>query len=530
MDLSFYWHMLMRRFPLIFVLSLAGAAAGVWIALTLPSIYISRATLIVESGQIPDELAASTVRTGEIEALQIIQQRILSREVLLELANDLGIYDGSEALGADQKVANMRERINIVTEGGQRTRRGPQDATIVRVGFSSNSAQLSADTVNELVTLILQTNLEMRTSVARQTLDFFTQEVDRFEADLSQLSAQILAFQENNLGALPDSLEFRRDQQARLSERLGQLDRDQTALQDRRAQLVTLFEATGTTQLDTAQRQIQSLPRQELRPAEQRLATLRGEYESLVAVLSENNPRMVLLRSQISAAEELVAALPPIQSDNSAQEAAVAQATSVFDIQLADIDAQIAYIDDQRASTEAQLAQLERSIEATPGNAVTLAALERSYAALQEQYNQAIANQSRAETGSIIESLSRGQRITVVEQAVPPEFPSSPNRPLVSISGLAGGLGLALTIVILFELLNRTIRRPEDLERALGVEAFATVPYITTRREAFRNAVRKLTIVTLFCGGVVGALWYVDQNVRPLQPLLERVLEAASLI
>jgi len=526
MDLGYYWQLLRRRLPLIIILTTIGAGLGLGVALTLPPTYESRAVLIVESEQIPDELAASTVRTGEMEALQIIRQRILSREVLLELANRLGIFGENTEMSADQRVSNLRERITIAPSGG--TRRGQQNATIVTVGFKASGARLAANTANEIVTLILQENVEMRTAVARQTLDFFEQEVARLEEDLDVVSGQILDFQENNLEALPDSLDFRRTRQATLQERLIRLEREQTALQDRRAQLVTLFETTGRTELGNGR----AASRVVQRPEEVLLNELRAEYARLAAVLSDSNPRMVLLRSQITAAEEAVANLPePASNDPDAEgdDGARSVEMSLFDLQLADIDAQISYIERQKEAVNVELVQLSETIEATPGNAVTLAALERDYANLQAQYNQAVANRARAETGSIIESLSRGQRITVIEQAVPPDNPSSPNRPMIAIAGTMGGLSLGLGIFLLLELLNRSVRRPEDLKTALGIDAFGSVPNMTTEWERARRRIATLTFSAALLIGITGGLWYIDNSIRPLQPIVENVLTRLNL-
>ncbi len=519
MDFSIYWQLFRRRIPMILLLVTIGGAAGLWLALSLPPQFRTEAVLIVESGQIPDELAASTVQTGEIEALQIIRQRIMSREVLLEMANDVGIYADNPGLGADEKVADLRARIGIETRGGP-VRRTVADATIVNVSFTAPTARMTADTVNQIVTLILQTNVEMRTSVARQTLDFFNQEVERFEQELTQVSSQILNFQESNLEALPDSLEFRRNRQAGLQERLIQLEREQATLQDRRAQLVTFFETTGSTLIDGPGNTQRSVAIR-LRPEEQNLADLQTELASLSAVLSENNPRIVLLRSRIEAAEALVANLPSLdEEDGTSGETE----TSLYDVQLADLDAQILYIEDQKSATEAQMNEINRTIQATPGNAVTLSSLERTYANLQEQYNQAVANKARAETGSMIEALSRGQRITVVEQAVPPAQPSSPNRPLILAGGIGFGLFLALAIALLLELLNRTIRHPNDLQKGLGIEVFATVPYIVTPREAANTHLRRVLTGLFFACVVGGGLWFIDQNVTPLVPFVQRLL------
>ena len=77
------------------------------------------------AAQIPDELAASTVRTEATEALQIIRQRILTRAGLLELANEFEIYgppNGPErrSMTPDDVVEDLRRRINIETTGGSR--------------------------------------------------------------------------------------------------------------------------------------------------------------------------------------------------------------------------------------------------------------------------------------------------------------------------------------------------------------------------------------------------------------------------
>ena len=92
MDLKFYLALFLRRLPYFLIFVTLGTALGVTLARILPPVYLAEARLVVESEQIPDELAASTVRTQATEQLEIIQQRILTRDRLLEMANRLQIY------------------------------------------------------------------------------------------------------------------------------------------------------------------------------------------------------------------------------------------------------------------------------------------------------------------------------------------------------------------------------------------------------------------------------------------------------
>ena len=296
MDLKFYFSLFLRRLHYFLILLAIGSAIGISLATLLPPVFVARAILIVESQQIPDELAATTVQTQATEQLQIIQQRILTRASLLDMANRLQIYtpaDGTPApqMAADDIVTDLRQRISIVTTGGT-TARGPVQATIVTVSFEAPTAALSAAVTNEVVTLILRENVEIRTNVAGQTLEFFVQEVARLDAELTTLGGKILEFQEANLEALPDSLDFRRSQQAAAQERMLQLDREAAALRDRRDRLVSLYETTGQV--------VDSAPAASLTPEQRQLQGLKDELSNALAVLSPMHAKRIKPRERMS--------------------------------------------------------------------------------------------------------------------------------------------------------------------------------------------------------------------------------------
>ncbi|MGR3371525.1 MAG: GumC family protein [Pseudooceanicola nanhaiensis] len=516
MDFGYYLKVFVRRLPYFLVLFLLGTAIGLTLAVMLPPVYRAEAKLIVETEQIPGDLAPTTVRTGEVEQLQIVQQRIQTREVLLEMANRLGIYanTGRAPMTADAKIDDLRKRISINITGGD-GRRGPRRAMLVLVGFEAETARMAAQVANEVVTLILQQNVEMRTTVSGQTLDFFSQEVERLSRELDRQSAALLKFQEENLSSLPDSLEFRRSKQAAQQERLLQLQRGESVLRDRRERLVTMFETTGQVAAEAGKPQT---------PEAQQLQQLKREYSSLVAVLAPSNPKVALLKSRVDALEEIVAQQKGLVPDGEGGEA-----PSAYEIQLADIDTQLEYIAEQKVYIEKTLEDLQASIEKTPANSVTLEALQREYDNTRARYNQAVAKQAQAELGDTIESLSKGQRISVLEQATPPREPTSPNRPVIAAAGVGGGLALGLGFVLLLELLNASVRRPVDLTKKLGITAFGTVPYIWTGPQLFRRRAIIAGVFIFILVGIPAGLWVIDTQITPLQPLVGRILDRLNI-
>lgn len=511
-DIRFYLSLFFRKIHYFLLFTALGAVIGITLAMVLPPTYWASARLLVESEQIPDNLAASTVRTEATEQLQIIQQRILTRENLLEMANRLNIYrpiPGQPVLDLrpDEKVDDLRRRISINVSGGNDRRQA--QATIVNVSFSAGSAQLAAQVVNEVVSLILEENVRMRTGVSGQTLEFFEQDVDRLEEELSRRGAQILAFQRSNQGALPDSLDFRRSQLAAAQERLIQVEREQIALQERREGLVNLYESTGRTTLSGSGQETSE---------EAQLRRLKEQYATAVAVMSMENPRIRVLQSQIDALEKIVAEQA---AERSGQIGANGEMLSPYEIQLADLDNQLEFLEARQAQIEGEISALQETIEATPANTIALQTMQRDYENIRTQYDQAVANRARAETGDIIESLSKGQRISVIEQATAPAEPSSPDRPKLIVAGIGGGMMIGLGLIALLEFLNNAVRRPVDITSKLDIVPFATLSFIRTEREIRRRRMMIGAAFLVVLAGIPAGLWAIDVYYMPLDLLLQ---------
>ncbi len=517
MDFRFYISLFMRRLPYFLIFVALGSAIGFSLASVLPPTFVAQARLLMEAEQIPTNLASSTVNTDAGEQLTIIEQRIMTRDNLLELANRLKVYEGSPELPADQIVTDMRSRAKIVRQGGgaAAARPGQKQAIIVTVSFQAKSPILAAAVANEFVTLILQESVEMRMGVAGQTLDFFVQEVNRLDKELSSLSAEIIDFQQENKDALPANLSFRQNQLVAEQNRLLQLDRDESDLKDRRAQLVMLFEATGQVGAPTGAQQT---------PEQRQLQVMQDQLSSALAILAPSNPRIKMLQSQVEAQEKVVAAQLAATST-----VVAGQQLTPFEIQLADIDGQLVFLEEQRVQIRAKVDELELSIEATPGVTIALDTLTRDYNNVRQQYDNAVSARARAETGDLIETLSKGQRISVIEQAVAPRSPTSPNRPLIAAGGVGGGMALGLGVVLLLELMNRAIRRPIELTNKLGITPFATLPYMRTIGESRRRSTIIILALMLVLAGIPALLWAVDTYYLPLDLLIERIIDRLGL-
>lgn len=486
-ELGYYLAVFRRRFFLFLLVFSAAFAFAVAAAVLLPTVYQASARLLVEPSLIPGELASSTVQTDPQEQFQIIQQRLYSRSAMLDLANKLEIGAENPNQTPDELVRRMRESIVFLVQSGGRGR-----ATLISIDATSVDASEALDIANEVVTYVLQEDTAFRTEMASQTLSFFENEAERLGQELDQINSAILAFQNENVGALPEGSEFRFTRQAVLQERLSQIRRERNQLGAQRARLLEVFEETG---------QVRTSVDAPLSQTARELQSLRAELNNALAIFSENNPQVRVLRARIAQLEAL-------EQTNSAPQEEPTTGTTMLDIQLAEIAARSAELDEQIDRVESEMTVIEDAIRATPANAIALDGLQRNYDNVSAQYNAAVERLSTAATGERIEILSKGQRVSIVEQAILPREPVSPNRKLIVGGGFVVSTVLGLAAIILTQLMGDSVQRPSDLTRALGVTPLATIPYVDSPFEKFRERLFwALVIVGIACAGLVMILF-----------------------
>ena len=508
-DLKYYLSIFLRRLPYFLPVALVIAAVSVIVAVALPPAYVSQMQLIVESSQIPGELAAPTASTPAQEQLQIVEQRLLTRTNLLDIANRLKVLGDQDELTPDEIVQAMRARTIIETNSGR------DEASLMLVSFEAGSGEKAAAVLNEYLTLIQQEDIESRTGRAGQTLEFFEQEVTRLSAELAEKSANILAFKTANSEALPDSLDYRLGQQSQLQERLGQLERDIFNLASQRLRMVEVFKTTG---------QVEASRVEALTPEQLQLETLRAELSDALAVYSAENPRVKVLQARISQVEQIVLAQPV-----TAPEDVIETGNSMLDFQLTEIDTRLESLKEEKITVDGDLTKIEATIKRTPENAIRLDELTLNYENIQLQYNSAVDRLAKASAGERIEAMSRGQKISVIEPPATPNQPTKPNRLLIAGGGSAFGILAGLGLVVLLEILNRSIRRPEDLVRALGVSPIATIPYVQTRGEVFARRGRKLILTMLILVGVPAIVYAVHTFYQPLDLIAEQIMNKIGM-
>jgi uncharacterized protein involved in exopolysaccharide biosynthesis len=506
-DLAFYFAVFLRRLPYFIVITALVSAASIATAFLLPAVYESRSLLLVESPQIPGELAAPTVQAAALEKLQTVENRLMTRANLLDIANRLKVFKDLPKMTPDEIVFAMRDSTRIQKSAG----RG--EATMMTLTFSGETGQIAAGVVNEYVTLILKEDAELRTGSAEATVDFFDQQVKSLSAELDQMSARILEFQNKNADALPSTLAFRLTQQSTLQGKIDAAEQSIAQLEDQKKRLIAIFETTGqVTNTGAAQT-----------PEARQLAQLNDQLTQSLAILAPTHPKIRLLEAQIAQLEIIVKNQTPLPAN------ATDPAASMLDVQIADIDSRLALAVQQRDQFLEQMTKLQDTIDRTPANQIALDALTRDYANVQQQYNTAVSRQAAAAAGEKIEVMAKGEKISVIDAAAVPIDPARPDRVLISVGGTIAGMLLGIATIVLMELLNRSVRRPNDIVQAFGITPIVSIPYLRTPSETMQRRSVFAGFLLLAVVGIPAILYGVHVFYQPLDILLDQAAASVGI-
>jgi uncharacterized protein involved in exopolysaccharide biosynthesis len=503
-DLRFFWSLLLRRLPVMLALLIICAVFGTAWALRAPSTYSASAQLLVEEPQISVE----RTEEADIATLQVIEQQLMTRVNLIDIANKLNVFSGEPEMNPDEKVERMRSQTNI------RSTAGRGKATMMTIAFTSPRPRTSAAVVNEMTTLVLSANSRSRVGRAEDRLSFYQQEVERLNQDLDQQNARILEFKQTNAAALPENLPYRQNRQSLLQERIARLESEQASLQTQRAEMIRLYEETGNIRQNNAPQT----------PEQQALAALQLELNNVLGVYAPDSPRVKALRSRVAAAERAAAAQSGSGTGSGAD-----TGNAQLNINLSQLDTRSTALQSELSQANTELAELQGSINATAASAIALGALERDQANIQARYNAAVASLGEARTAERVETSAQGQRITVVESASVPNEPSGPNRPRIAAMGVGMGLALAAGFFALMEFLNRSIRRPAELRSRFQITPLAVIPYIESRQERRQ---RQWVAMALILGVLVLiplALWGLHTRYMPLDLMTQKIITQLGL-
>lgn len=450
------------RRRLLWILVLVGLIL-VAIGLFVPRSYRATSSVQIEQqtsrilGTEDDSTAAPAQDSDRFLQTQLAVLR--SRNLAERVAETLGLFRDDAFLTTmrvdvprDASDAIRRERVIDTLQGNLRTSIAP-NTRVATIGFDSPDPELAARVANSFAENLITGNLQRRFDASRYARDFLAKRLDEARLRLERAERAMLAYARSaNLIDASDAA--RTDQQ-------GGAPRSITA-----SSLVQLNDARLSA---TAQR-VQA--EQSWRRAARTPALSLPEALQNPTIQHLQQERAELLATQRQEAQQRKQGFVVVQQTG--------QRLEEIDKQLAALAAEIKSGIRQQYEIAVQnertlagnVARLKGETLSEQDRLVSYNILQREADTSRQMYEALLQRYKELSAEAGITS----NNISILDRAVPPTSPSSPNEWLsLGIAGLAG-LGLAVLMVLGGIRFDETIRSPGDVESLLGVKVMGVIP------------------------------------------------------
>ena len=394
-------------------------------------------------------IANREVARKTVEKLNLLQNPILNPRKS-GMAKAAAGSVGGTPIGAEEEATQLA----ILIQGGlsAKPRRG---TNLVDVSFASPNPKLSADVANAVAASYIEWTLESKYRILAQASQFLSTQIEQLRAEIDEKEAKLQAY-----GRQKDIVS--EDPQADVTmQKLAMLNRDYaSAVADRVSKESRYYEIQGAPPesiADPLSGGLVSQLRNEQMKAER-------DYAEKTHLYKPEWPAMEQLKVQIEKGRE-----------NLKQ---VIQETVAKAREQAKADFQMAVRREEALKNV--LSQQKTEAMDQGANAVEYNNLLIEVATKRSLRDALMKRQSETEMTSRLHGGGEAS-IRIVEPALVPGSPFTPNYKRTALMGLAAGLFLGVGLAFLIEYLDRSIRTAEQVEDLLRLPALGIIPAIGPR-------------------------------------------------
>jgi len=367
---------------------------------------------------------------------------------------------------------------------------------LVNVSVTSSNPTFAATAADTLVEEYVRQNLEFRTDATRKSLDFLAGEIAKQQKKVEDSERAMAEYRETN-NAL--SLE---DRQNTVVANLNSVNEQYTKTRTERIQKEAVYN------------QIRNLPPEAL--ADSPAVNSNTTVQSLRARLAELQRTRVQLNERYGPKNPQV-----IENEN-----AITDTTKRYQEALT---AAVESIRNDYETTRAQERRFAGALEESKGAAMDLNRKSVSYTVLEREaqsnrqiYEALLQRQNELQ----IVSNSGGNNVRLMDRAVVPGAPFTPDLRRNLLLGTLAGLLLAVGIVLTIDYLDDTIKTPEDITRRLKLPFLGLVPAVKGNDHPllsqevpheFGEAFRALRTSPVFSSGSEGTRVIALTSAQPLE-------------
>jgi polysaccharide biosynthesis transport protein len=465
-----YLQVISRRKELFVLLALLIMSVVFAVSYLLPKKYESTSTVFIEKNVISELVKGITVTPSMEDTINVLTYAITSRTLLTKVVDSM---DMNLTGKSDTDYETLIKDLQL------KTRVKVKDKNLFTISFTDANPRVARDFVNTLVRFYIEQSISSKRGESYGATKFLTEQIDTFNTKLEKAESEVNTYKRDKGGVI--SID-----EGKLFQEINTAQQKLYDLELRRRQLEGMRQATQKAN----------------DPLQVRLSALQKRLDELRVSYTESYPEVLKVKGDIDTVKEQIVARK-------------GEASPPLDPQeLARIDSEVSAIKVTVSGLQRYIATNKNLLQSIPSARAGLDKLELEKKNQKNIYDQLFARQGQSEVSKQMEVQDKSTTFRVVDPAILPVKPSSPNRVRIMLLGLLGGVAGSFGLLVLLDQLDGSVQEVAFV-KGLGSPVLAIIPRMQDPVQQARQRGRSRRIFAL------STLYFLVLLCFPAMELLE---------
>jgi succinoglycan biosynthesis transport protein ExoP len=480
-DYRKYISLIVGRKRLFAVVSLLIMTAAVITCYLLPKKYEAKSTIFIEKNIISELVKGIAVTPSMDETIKVLTYAITSRTLILKVIDDLGLNSraGNDA-AREEMIRGIQSNIEVKVK----------DKNLFIISFQDKDPRIARDFVNTLVQRYIEENISSKREESYGAIKFLSEQLDTYKEKLDKAESDLYRFKTDKGGVINVD-------EAKLFEEINVAQQKLYDIQLRRRHLEGL----------------KPVVRKAGDPLQMKLLALQKQLQELRVEYTDNYPEVIKVRTDIETVKEQM-------------KGRRGEIASVADSQELDkVEAELNALKINEEGLKRYIATNQSLLRSIPAAKAGLDKLELEKKSRKDLYDQLMARHGQSEVSKQMEVQDKTTTFRIVDPAVIPVKPASPNRVRLILLGIVAGIAGGVGVLVAIDRFNNTVKTVDSLKK-FGVPVLAVIPKICDPKMVGKERLKDLRLYAvsgMYFAMIVALLALEVLNLSPVERIIEQI-------
>jgi len=512
-DILKYIKLIVNKRHLFIIIALVIMSIIVWGSYFIPKKYEARSIVFIERNVIEELVKGIAITPSMDSRIKVLRDTMLGRSLVLDVLRKLDIDSEAENdKELEQKIVDFQEKTNV----------NVRNNNLVTVSFTSKDPGLARDYINNLVSEYVEKNIFAKREESYDATKFLDKQVAFFKEKMDRGEEKIIKFRQEqgiyiamNEGGVINEIQAHNKEleelQMHKNELIATKESITKQLKGEKEFTVTMFNT---------------------RDVKGTIESLENRLKQLLVNYTENYPEVIKTKAEIETLRQ--------QGDRSAGSPVIGSESGIsaintlyqeFKHKLIEIDAEISSINAKVRHIGELIKTKEAKLRDIPENRKQLGDLEKERDSYRGIYGKLLERLGQSEVSKQMEVEDKATTFRIIEPAILPTIPVSPNRIMIIMGGIIAGFLGSFGILFLFDSMDHSLKSIDEL-KTLGLPVLAIIPYMQGAEELLK--LRKKDVVVFGIAGfyilcILGVLGMEMMGVTYIDDFISGILIRKSL-